>query len=158
MPNRRQAITTNAEPVHWRIYAALGGDTWMCWFVWRNRQMFLIPSIPCESDRLSYLINYVTDNGQVAQGVIPGRKVHGASMGPTWVLSAPDGPHFGPMNLANTDVMIGHDNISFSWWIFSSHHWTRCKYDDLHMFGTLSWQYYFYLSWSPPWTSMYTHN
>ena len=21
-------------------------------------------------------------------------------MGPTWVLSAPDGPHFGPMNLA----------------------------------------------------------
>ena len=26
-PNRRQAITwTNAGPVHWRIYAALGGD------------------------------------------------------------------------------------------------------------------------------------
>ena len=26
-PNRRQAITwTNAEPVHWRIYAALWGD------------------------------------------------------------------------------------------------------------------------------------
>ena len=26
-------------------------------------------------------------------------KVHGANMGPTWVLSAPDGPHAGPMNL-----------------------------------------------------------
>ena len=26
-------------------------------------------------------------------------KVHGANMGPTWVLSAPDGPHFGLMNL-----------------------------------------------------------
>ena len=26
--------------------------------------------------------------------------VHGAIMAPTWVLSAPDGPHFGPMNLA----------------------------------------------------------
>ena len=26
-------------------------------------------------------------------------KVHGANMGPTWVLSAPDGPHVGPMNL-----------------------------------------------------------
>ena len=26
-PNRRQAITwTNADPVHWHIYAALGGD------------------------------------------------------------------------------------------------------------------------------------
>ena len=29
-------------------------------------------------------------------------KVHGAIMGPTWVLSAPDGPHVGPMNLAVT--------------------------------------------------------
>ena len=27
-------------------------------------------------------------------------KVHGANMGPTWALSAPDGPHGGPMNLA----------------------------------------------------------
>ena len=25
--------------------------------------------------------------------------VHGANMGPTWVLSAPDGPHVGPMSL-----------------------------------------------------------
>ena len=27
-------------------------------------------------------------------------KAHGAKMGPTWVLSAPDGPHVGPMKLA----------------------------------------------------------
>ena len=27
-------------------------------------------------------------------------KVHGVNMGPIWVLSAPDGPHVGPMNLA----------------------------------------------------------
>ena len=27
-------------------------------------------------------------------------KIHGANMGPIWVLSAPDGPHVGPMNLA----------------------------------------------------------
>ena len=27
-------------------------------------------------------------------------KFMGANMGPTWVLSAPDGPHVGPMNLA----------------------------------------------------------
>ena len=27
VPNRRQAIIwTNADPIHWRIYAALGGD------------------------------------------------------------------------------------------------------------------------------------
>ena len=30
----------------------------------------------------------------------PDSKVHGANMGPTWVLSAPGGPHVGPMNLA----------------------------------------------------------
>ena len=32
--------------------------------------------------------------------VYPYSKVQGANMGPTWVLSAPDGPHVGPMNLA----------------------------------------------------------
>ena len=34
---------------------------------------------------------------------IPDSKVHGANMGPTWVLLAPDGPHVGPMNLAIRD-------------------------------------------------------
>ena len=31
---------------------------------------------------------------------VPGNKIHVAHMGPTWVLSAPGGPHVGPMNLA----------------------------------------------------------
>ena len=30
----------------------------------------------------------------------PDSKVHGANMGPIWDLSAPDGPHVGPMDLA----------------------------------------------------------
>ena len=30
----------------------------------------------------------------------PDSKIHGANMGPTWVLSPPDGPHVGSMNLA----------------------------------------------------------
>ena len=34
------------------------------------------------------------------RNIIANSKVHGANMGPTWVLSAPDGPHVGPMNLA----------------------------------------------------------
>ena len=34
----------------------------------------------------------------------PDSKVYGVNMGPTWVLSAPDGPHVGPMNLAITDL------------------------------------------------------
>ena len=32
--------------------------------------------------------------------IYPDSKVHGANMGPTWVLSAPDVPHVGPTNLA----------------------------------------------------------
>ena len=31
---------------------------------------------------------------------VPDSNVHGANMRPIWVLSAPDGPHVGPMNLA----------------------------------------------------------
>ena len=39
----------------------------------------------------------------MSQGGIPDSKVHGANMGPTWILSAPGGPHVGPMNLAIGD-------------------------------------------------------
>ena len=31
---------------------------------------------------------------------IPDSNVYVANLGPTWVLSAPDGPHVGPMNLS----------------------------------------------------------
>ena len=42
---------------------------------------------------------------------IPDNKVHGANMGSTWVLSAPDGPHVGPMNLAIWDI-YEHETIT----------------------------------------------
>ena len=38
--------------------------------------------------------------GSLSINRYPDGKVHGANMGPTWVLLAPDGPHVGPMNLA----------------------------------------------------------
>ena len=34
----------------------------------------------------------------------PDSKIHGANMGPTWVLSAPDGLHVGPMKLAIREI------------------------------------------------------
>ena len=37
----------------------------------------------------------------------PDNKVHVANMGPTWVLSAPGGPHVGPVNLAIRVCMAG---------------------------------------------------
>ena len=39
----------------------------------------------------------------------PDSKVHGANMGPTWVLLAPDGPHVGPMNFA---IRVGNGMVS----------------------------------------------
>ena len=42
----------------------------------------------------------------------PDSKVHGANMGPTWVLSSPDGPHVGPMNLAIRVVFLQYSNLS----------------------------------------------
>ena len=40
------------------------------------------------------------ESDHALQFTFPDSKVHGANMEPTWVLSDPDGPHFGPMNLA----------------------------------------------------------
>ena len=42
---------------------------------------------------------------QNAECIFTDSKVHGANMGPNWVLLAPDGPHFGPINLAITIIM-----------------------------------------------------
>ena len=42
----------------------------------------------------------------LALSTTPDSKLYGANMGPTWVLSAPDGPHGGPTNLAIWDLMV----------------------------------------------------
>ena len=57
-------------------------------------------------------------------------KVHGPNMGPTWVLSAPYGPHVGPMNFAiivfcliwyvYVLVMTSHLMVQRWWW---RHNW-----------------------------------
>ena len=49
-----------------------------------------------------WITMYAYGNGTTRLN-IPDINVHGANMGPTWVLSAPDGPHVGPMNLAIRD-------------------------------------------------------
>ena len=58
----------------------------------------------------------------------PDRNVHGANMGPTWVMSAPGGPHVGPMNIA---IWVGNDQSVLRWLptlcIFT--HWGLVLYD-----------------------------
>ena len=51
----------------------------------------------------------------------PDNKVHRANMGPTWVLSAPDGPHVGPMNPAIWEGMdTWSDVIRVKWYNFAA--------------------------------------
>ena len=47
------------------------------------------------------LLSVIHKTLDARQKPYPDSKVHEANMGPTWVLSAPDGPHVGPMNLAS---------------------------------------------------------
>ena len=57
---------------------------------------------------------------RVASDAFPDSKVHGANMEPTWVLSAPDGSHIGPMNLA---IRVYFDNAHTS--LRNSWEWTH---------------------------------
>ena len=53
----------------------------------------------------------------------PDSKFHGANMGSTWVLSAPDGTHVGPMNLAIRVVIyeaVEKCCMALGEWIFSN--------------------------------------
>ena len=43
----------------------------------------------------------------------PDCKVHGANTGPAWILSAPDGPHDGPMNLAIRGTIYASPSRTF---------------------------------------------
>ena len=59
------------------------------------------------------------------QAQSPDSKVHGANMGPTWVLSAPGGPHVGPINLVIRVYL-------FDLWLWgSSSTWGPCQYKDV---------------------------
>ena len=73
----------------------------------------------------------------------PDNKVHGANMGPTWVLSAPDGPHVGPMNLAIRGVLFewpwhsamsewAKSTMPADWWWCQPPWWSSITADYFH--------------------------
>ena len=62
-------------------------------------------------------------------------KVHGANMGPTWVLSAPDGPYIGPMNLAIwNELRMKHLFYDVSFYVLRClrHHLTTAMIQGQH--------------------------
>ena len=67
---------------------------------------------------------------------VPDNKVHVANMGSTWVLSVPDGPHVGPMNLA-IRVLIMNDATSRSGIDEAiQHHWVPGPFSFMSIGGT----------------------
>ena len=63
---------------------------------------------------------FVPSDLAISGSIYPDSKVHGTNLGPTWVLSAPDGPHVGPMNLAiwvpytGSQVMVSGRNFAMN--------------------------------------------
>ena len=53
----------------------------------------------------SYFMQYLLTAWITLNSSTPDNEVHGVNMGPTWVLSAPAGPHVGPLNLAIRDAL-----------------------------------------------------
>ena len=51
-------------------------------------------------------VKYWDSIGPSGLNPYPDSTVHGANMGPNWVLSDPEGPHVGPMNLAIRVLLV----------------------------------------------------
>ena len=84
-------------PRYWPLWRGFTGDLWIPRtkenvFIWWRHHGF--------DAKIRYLLTRIPDS-----------KVHGANMGPTWVLAAPDGPHVGPMNLVIRDAIFLIINI-----------------------------------------------
>ena len=60
--------------------------------------------------------------------VNPDSKVHGANMGPTWVLSAPDGPHVDPMYLVIREITLSLSNYAGSIRRIAGVEWIKITY------------------------------
>ena len=63
----------------------------------------------------------------------PDSKVHGANMGPNWVLSAPDGPRVGPMNLAIREAHLTLIMPLMSEWVIKFNGLSRTAVTEVHV-------------------------
>ena len=114
----------NGDPIPGKTYLYIENKPW-CWedsspckhgllHPWSNSS---VPNL--SSDLIAFFLLPVDDlilwrswwvNFRGMFQKFPDSKIHGANIGPTWVLSAPDGPHAGPLNLA-IRVCLGSKKI-----------------------------------------------
>ena len=87
----------------------LSDQKWKTFIKVPYRNSFMPNAFNSEVFNASGLFLHLVISGSHALQVLhynPDNKVPGANMGPTWVLSAPDGPHVGPMNLVIREVIL----------------------------------------------------
>ena len=72
-------------------------------------------------------------NFEFALWTNPDSKVHVANMGPTWVLSAPDGPHVGPMNFAIREVIYSLTYTTVLFLDTDSHHMIKVPTNEIKL-------------------------
>ena len=82
----------------------------------------------CSPGNVLVSIKQGTNSSQTA-------KVHGANRGPTRFLSAPDGPHIGPMNLAIRDYLRQRPLVSRSH-IYARLQWVKGHSRRIYMLST----------------------
>ena len=75
--------------------------------------------------------------GQSCFEMFPDSKAHGANMEPTWVLSAPDGPHVGPMNLAIRVITVLSLPQMVPWWCALNMLKQECYFDAISITGCI---------------------
>ena len=63
----------------------------------------------CLPNKSSSRASMLTDASAKLSYTFPDSRAHGANMGPTWILSAPGGPHVDPVNLAIRDIHLAVD-------------------------------------------------
>ena len=92
-------------------------------FEWPNSKL-VYPSVPgrrywiCDM-MMIWCVNWPRYSWWCVLTICLDSKVHGSNMGPTWVLSAPCGPHVGPINLAvRVNILFYARLISMNNWIF----------------------------------------
>ena len=110
------AIRITGQTAYWR---------YMYNFMWINYISAKNAGGPMFSDSYSWSVgNSLYQTCQIS--IVPDSKVHGANMGPTWVLSAPDGPNDGPKNLAIRGVqLVSPDSVNALTWACQIGIWTH---------------------------------
>ena len=107
--NKRIRYASLTMSLHWfRLWLGAAYTTHHCLNKWLHKPtMYVCVTWPSNVDTWRPRQNgrHLPDD--------PDSKVHGVHLGPTRVLSAPDGPHVGLMNLA---IIRGHFQINFLEW------------------------------------------